>query len=45
MRGAGEYLVLAVWIADAGHVCVGKQEVKRDGEEGQVSHQREVLPV
>lgn len=31
-------------IADAGHVRVGKQEVECDGQEGQVSHQGEVLP-
>jgi len=40
-----EYLVVAVGIADAGHVRVSKQEVKRDGQEGQISHQGEVLPV
>lgn len=39
------HLVLAVGIADAGHVRVGKQEVECDGQEGQVSHQGEVLPV
>lgn len=39
------YLVLAVGIADAGHVCVGKQEVECDGQEGKVSHEGEVLPV
>lgn len=37
--------MLAVGIADTGHVRVGKQEVKCDGKEGQVFHQREVLPV
>lgn len=37
--------MLAVGIADAGHIRVGKQEVKCDGKEGQVFHQREVLPV
>lgn len=37
--------MLAVGIADAGHVCVGKQEVECDGHKGQVSHQGEVLPV
>lgn len=40
-----KYLVLAVGVADAGDVCVGKQEVECDGQEGQVSHQREVLSV
>lgn len=39
------YLVLAVGIADARHVCVGKQEVECDRQEGQVSHQGEVLAV
>lgn len=37
--------MLAVGIADAGNVRVGEQEVKCDGEERQVSHQGEVLPV
>lgn len=37
------YLVVAVRIADAGHMHVGEQEVKCHGEEGQVSHQGEVL--
>lgn len=32
-------------ITDAWHICVSKQEVVCDGQEGQVSHQREVLPV
>lgn len=32
-------------IADAGHVCVRKQEVEGDGQEGQVSHEGEVLAV
>lgn len=39
-----EYLVLAVRIADARNMRVGKQEVKCDREERQVSHQGEVLP-
>lgn len=39
------YLVLAVWIGDSGHVCVGKQQVECDRQEGQVSHQGEVLAV
>lgn len=37
--------MLAMGIADAGHMCVGEQEVEGDGEEGQVSHQGKVLPV
>ena len=37
--------MLAVRIADAWYVCVGKQEVECDGQEGQVSHQGEVLAV
>ena len=32
-------------ITDAGHVRVGEQEVESDGQEGQVSHQGEVLVV
>lgn len=40
-----QYLVLAVGITDARNMCVGKQEVKCDREERQVSHQGEVLPV
>lgn len=44
-RTGCQYLVLAVWIADPGHVCVGKQEVECDRQEGQVSHQGEVLEV
>lgn len=39
------YLVLAVRIADAGHMRVGEQEVERDRQEGEVLHQREVLAV
>lgn len=42
-RTGCQYLVLAVWIGDSGHVCVGKQEVECDRQEGQVSHQGEVL--
>lgn len=46
MASAGcQYLVVAVWIGDPGHVRVGKQEVECDGHEGQVSHQGEVLVV
>lgn len=44
-RTGCHYLVLAVWIGDSGHVCVGKQEVECDRQEGQVSHQGEVLAV
>ena len=40
-----DYLMLAVGIADAGHVCVSKQEVECDRQKGKVSHQGEVLPV
>lgn len=32
-------------VADAGHLCVCKQEVERDGQEGQVSHEGEILAV
>lgn len=32
-------------VADAGHVRVRKQEVEGDGQEGQVSHEGEVLAV
>ncbi len=32
-------------VADARHVSVGEQEVECDGQEGEVSHHREVLPV
>lgn len=39
------YLVLTVGVVDAGDVCVGKQEVECDGQEGQVFHQGEVLAV
>lgn len=44
-RTGCHYLVLAVWIGDSGHVCVGKQEVECDRQEGQVSHQGEILAV
>lgn len=37
--------MLAVGIADARHMCVGKQEVEFYGEEGQVFHQGEVQPM
>lgn len=37
--------MLAVWIGDSGHVRVCKQEVECDRQEGQVSHQGEVLAV
>lgn len=37
--------MLTVGVTDAGNMRVGKQEVKCDREEGQVSHQGEVLPV
>lgn len=37
--------MLAVWIGDPGHMRVGKQEVECDRQEGQVSHQGEVLVV
>lgn len=39
------YLMLAVGVGDARHMRVSKQEVKCDGEEGQVFHEGEVLPV
>lgn len=39
------HLLLAVGIADAGHVRVRKQEVEGDGQEGQVSHEGEILAV
>lgn len=35
--------MVAVRIADTGHMCVGKQKVKMNRQEGQVSHQGEVL--
>lgn len=37
--------MVAVGITDAWHACVSKQEVESDRQEGQVSHQREVLSV
>lgn len=39
------YLLLAVGVADAGHMRVCKQEVEGDGQEGQVSHEGEILAV
>lgn len=39
------YLLLAVGIADAGHMRVRKKEVEGDGQEGQVSHEGEILAV
>lgn len=42
---ASSYLLLAVGVADAWHVCVGKQEVECDRQEGQVSHEGEILPM
>lgn len=42
---ASSYLLLAVGVADAWHVCVGKQEVECDRQERQVSHEGEILPV
>lgn len=44
-RTGCRYLVLAVWIGDSRHVCVGKQKVECDRQEGQVSHQGEGLVV
>lgn len=42
---ASSYLLLTVGVADAWHMCVGKQEVECDRQEGQVSHEGEILPM
>ena len=39
------YIVLTVGVAEAGDVGVGEQEVEGDGQEGEVSHEGEVLAV
>ena len=39
------YIVLTVGVAEAGDVGVGEQEVESDGQEGEVSHEGEVLAV
>lgn len=44
-RTGRQYLMLAVRIGDSGHVCMCKQEVECDRQEGKVSHQGEVLAV
>lgn len=44
-NAASSYLLLAVGVADAWHMRVGKQEVECDRQEGQVSHEGEILPV
>lgn len=44
-RTGRQYLMLAVRIGDSGHVCMCKQEVEHDRQEGKVSHQGEVLAV
>lgn len=37
--------MVAVRIFDAWHMCVGKQEVECDGQEGQILHQGKILIV